>query len=230
MPTKVENNLRKLLKFDTNTLVRQEVETSLLVGIDEVGRGCLAGPVVAAAVIFPRLAPRSAAANALKSLNDSKLLTPEKRESISQTLREHCKFAIGQASVEEIDSINILQATFLAMRRAVEQLAPPENCLIIIDGNKSIPHCAYRQFPVIKGDSLSAAIAAASVIAKVHRDRMMSELARTYPAYKWDSNKGYGSKDHRNAIAEFGLTALHRKKFCEGLAELAPKQLTLANM
>jgi ribonuclease HII len=229
MPTKKAGKLPQLLNFDSAILEAKvnHVEP-VLVGIDEVGRGCLAGPVVAAAVIFPRLRLSSQIAESLMALDDSKKLSAEVREYLAEFLRSHCRFAIGEASVKEIDKINILQATFLAMRRALKELNPPEHSLIIVDGNKTIPRCNLQQSVVIKGDSQSASIAAASVIAKVHRDQLMRDLAIKHPQYLWENNKGYGSLDHRNAIAEFGLTRLHRKKFCDNLAELLPQQLSIA--
>jgi ribonuclease HII len=229
MPVKKTGKLPQLMKFDAAIL---EAETNhleaVLIGVDEVGRGCLAGPVIAAAVMFPCLPLSPMIAERLTALDDSKKLTPEVREDLAQLLRAHCRFAIGEASVKEIDKINILQATFLAMRRALKDLAPPEHSLIIVDGNKKIPRCDLQQSVVIKGDGQSASIAAASVIAKVHRDQLMRDLAIKHPQYRWESNKGYGSVEHRNAIAEFGLTRLHRKKFCDNLAELLPQQLSIA--
>ncbi len=228
MPVSAKTRLPQLLKFDRAMLAADDFSIeSVLIGIDEVGRGCLAGPVVAAAVILPRLRLNSKIARDLKSLDDSKKLSADTRETIAAVLRSHCRFAIGEASVKEIDEVNILQATFLAMRRALNELAPSGQSLVVVDGNKEIPLCSLRQSVVVKGDSQSAAIAGASVIAKVYRDQLMRDLALTHPEYKWESNKGYGSLEHRNAIAEFGLTRWHRKKFCENLAELIPKQLTL---
>lgn len=229
MTAKKRSILDQLLEFD-HEISRGGKKTkkrTVLVGVDEVGRGCLAGPVVAAAVIFPSVESGSETAAALALLNDSKKLKPENRELIAAVLRKHCRYAIAEASVKEIDRVNILQATFLAMRRALNELSPPEDCLVIVDGDKEIPRCTLPQSVVVKGDGLSASIAAASILAKVHRDGLMKTLAIKHPQYKWESNKGYGSLDHRNAIAEHGLTKMHRKKFCQNLAELLPTQLTI---
>jgi ribonuclease HII len=196
----------------------------VLIGTDEVGRGCLAGPVVAAAVLLPNFSPKSKLAKKLVQLDDSKKLQARSREELAEVLQANCRFAIGEASVEEIDQINILQASFLAMRRAIEQLSLPESSTILVDGNKKIGGINFRQVAVVGGDGISASIAAASVIAKVHRDNFMRKLHKDYPHYEWASNKGYGSKDHRNAINEYGLTEWHRKSFC---AKLMHEQLSI---
>ena len=224
MANKKKGRLSTLLDFDAAKLTELDGDQNrVLIGVDEVGRGCLAGPVVAAAVILPDIQLPSSLAEDLNKLNDSKKLSAAIREQLSSTLRANCRFAIGEASVKEIDKINILQATFLAMRRALKALAPAEACLVIVDGNKPIPRCNLRQITVINGDGQSASIAAASVIAKVYRDQLMQNLAHSHPEYRWQSNKGYGSLEHRNAIIEFGLTRWHRQKFCQNLTgELLP--------
>lgn len=187
---------------------------AVLIGTDEVGRGCLAGPVVAAAVQLPDLSSSSELAKLLVQLDDSKKLRAESREGLSEVLRANCRFAIGEASVEEIDRINILQASFLAMQRAIEQLQVARSSAILVDGNKKITGLTLRQICVVGGDGISASIAAASVIAKVYRDSLMCKLHEEYPHYQWCSNKGYGSKDHRDAMLEHGLTPWHRQSFC----------------
>lgn len=181
-------------------------EHELLVGIDEVGRGPLAGPVVAAAVILPPDAR-------LLGLKDSKQLSYAKKEELFQAIHEVALgIGIGIVDAERIDEINILQATFEAMRQAVSQLPQNATCLLV-DGNKEIPQLSYTQHAIIGGDNKSASIAAASVIAKVTRDHMMEEYAKIYPDYDWESNKGYGSAKHYEGIRAKGITPLHRKSF-----------------
>ncbi len=174
-------------------------------GVDEVGRGPWAGPVVAAAVI---LDPKNIPAG----LNDSKKLTAARRAVLFEAITASGTVAIGSASVAEIDRINILQATFLAMRRAVEGLAmPPEFALI--DGNKTPPGLPCAARTVVKGDARSLSIAAASIIAKVTRDKLMCDLSATYPGYGWETNMGYGTKAHQEGLAALGVTPHHRVSF-----------------
>lgn len=181
-------------------------EHEVLIGVDEVGRGPLAGPVVAAAVILPAHAK-------LLGLKDSKKLTYAKKEELYTQIQEQAlAIGIGIIDAECIDEINILQATFEAMRQALSQIQKSYAC-ILVDGNKEIPQIGCKQEAIIGGDNKSASIAAASVIAKVTRDRMMEEYAKMYPEYDWESNKGYGSQKHYEAIAKYGITPLHRKSF-----------------
>lgn len=194
-----------------------------MIGVDEVGRGCLAGPVVACAAILPDLSYKANALAELDDLNDSKMLKQSVREALDASLQRHSLFAIGVSTVEEIDEINILQASLLAMRRAIDGLMaahaaliePHEDLLVLIDGNKSLADlpARYRQTTVVKGDATSASIASASIIAKVYRDRLMARLSEDHPHYGWERNKGYGSKTHRDAIAVHGITQWHRKSF-----------------
>jgi ribonuclease HII len=178
----------------------------VVVGIDEVGRGPLAGPVVAAAVILPYNIQ-------LLGLKDSKKMTEVKREELySQIQGAALAIGIGIVDAEIIDQVNILNATFKAMHLALEQLNYPYD-LICVDGDKCIPHVDAVQHAIIAGDDKSACIAAASVIAKVTRDRMMKVYAKQYNGYDWESNKGYGSSKHYEAIKVFGITPLHRKSF-----------------
>lgn len=178
----------------------------ILVGIDEVGRGPLAGPVVAAAVILPYDCD-------LTGVKDSKKLSEEKREELFDKIQQQAlAIGVGIVPAEVIDEINILQATFLAMRKAVAELGQPID-IICVDGDKTIPQLDVVQHAVIKGDDKSAAIAAASIIAKVTRDRMMKAYAKEYPAYDWESNKGYGSAKHYEGIRMSGTTPLHRQSF-----------------
>nr|WP_302596196.1 ribonuclease HII [uncultured Cellulosilyticum sp.] len=182
----------------------------ILVGIDEVGRGPLAGPVVAAAVILPY-------ETRLIGLKDSKKLTEAKREALYDEIKKVALgIGIGIAEAPVIDEINILQATFKAMREALSQLDTPAQ-VILVDGDHIIPGVEITQHAVIGGDNKSASIAAASVIAKVTRDRMMVDYAKTYPNYDWESNKGYGSQRHYDGIREKGLTPLHRRSFLKNL-------------
>lgn len=178
---------------------------SLICGVDEAGRGPLAGPVYAAAVIFPRDA-------VIEGLNDSKKLTEKKREALFDVITERAlTYGIASASVEEIEKLNILNATFLAMNRAIDKLDPiPE--LALIDGNRSTG-IAMPSRCVVKGDSRCADIAAASILAKVSRDRYMLTLAEKYPQYHFEQHKGYGTKLHYEALREYGPSPEHRPSF-----------------
>ena len=186
-----------------------EIEDSLglhlICGVDEAGRGPLAGPVCAAAVILPEHLQ-------IPGLNDSKKLTDKKRRELFPIIQEQAvAWGIGLASETEIDEINILQATFLAMRRALEQLsARPE--IALIDGNRETDF-GLPVKTVVKGDSLSANIAAASVLAKVTRDNIMAEMANQYPEYGFEIHKGYGTKAHYEALRTYGPCPIHRKTF-----------------
>ena len=182
---------------------------TLLCGVDEAGRGPLAGPVCAAAVMLPR-------GHVIEGLNDSKKLTEKRREELYDVIRsESVSYGIAFASVEEIETLNILGATFLAMNRAIMQLSPaPE--LALIDGNRTkgieVPaRC------VVKGDSKCADIAAASVLAKVTRDRYMLEMAEKYPQYHFEQHKGYPTKLHYEALREYGPSPIHRMSFLKKL-------------
>lgn len=196
-------------------------------GVDEVGRGCLAGPVVAAAVILPKDFSHP-------FLNDSKQLSLEQRMAAAEYVREHAlTWAIAEASHEEIDQINILQASFLAMHRALEQVcqlhAAPE--LILVDGNRFRPYNFIPHLCVVKGDAEYAAIAAASVLAKVHRDALMEQLAGHHPHYGWETNVGYPTPHHRRALKQHGPTPHHRLTFLRKLfAESAAEAETAALM
>jgi ribonuclease HII len=175
-------------------------------GVDEAGRGCLAGPVVAAAVILPESVE-------LQGLNDSKKLTEIQRALLEPLIKEQAiAWAIGVADEREIDSINILQATFLAMHRAIQGLNTFP-ALLLIDGNRFLPYPALHHKTIIGGDGLYASIAAASVLAKTHRDKLMNEIHTEYPEYSWKQNKGYGTILHRAAILEHGTTQYHRLTF-----------------
>lgn len=189
-----------------------EIEDSLfeqgidvICGVDEAGRGPLAGPVYAAAVILPRDLE-------IPGLTDSKKLSDKKRRELFPIIQEQAvAFGIGVASEKEIDEINILQATFLAMKRALEKLSVRPD-LALIDGNRKTDFGVPAK-TVVKGDSLSASIAAASILAKVSRDDYMMELAQKYPQYGFDIHKGYGTKAHYQALREFGPSEVHRMTF-----------------
>jgi ribonuclease HII len=175
-------------------------------GIDEVGRGPLAGPVYAAAVILnPRKLP--------KGIDDSKAMSEAKRElAFGEIMTKALCVGVGMASVEEIDSLNILQATMLAMKRAVEALTI-RPVLAVVDGNRTPPGLPCPAQAVIKGDAKVLSIAAASIIAKVTRDRVMNELDAAFPGYLWAQNKGYGTADHMEALIRLGATPHHRTSF-----------------
>ena len=175
-------------------------------GCDEAGRGCLAGSVYAAAVIFPEGYEN-------EELNDSKQLTDRRRKMLREIIeRDAVAWAVGVVTPEEIDRINILNASILAMHRSLDQLqVRPE--AIIVDGNRFKP---YQQLPhttIVKGDGKYLSIAAASILAKTYRDDYMDKLAEEYPQYDWLSNKGYPTKKHREAIRQYGITPYHRKSF-----------------
>jgi ribonuclease HII len=175
----------------------------MICGVDEAGRGPLAGPVVAAAVILCE--------GGVEGLDDSKKLSAQRRGMLEGQIKARCQWAIGVADVEEIDSINILQATMLAMTRAVEALGC-EPGKILVDGNR-LPRWRYAAEAVVGGDALHPCISAASIIAKEHRDRLMRSYDLTWPGYGWASNKGYGSAAHMEALRRMGPTPLHRKSF-----------------
>ncbi|HEY4538614.1 MAG TPA: ribonuclease HII [Faecalibacter sp.] len=185
------------------------------VGCDEAGRGCLAGPVVAAAVILD-----SAFKNSI--INDSKKLSEKNRKELRQYIEENAlAWAVGIVSAQEIDEINILNASFLAMHRAIDQLQTPID-LIVVDGNR---FNKYQDIPhecIVKGDGKYMNIAAASILAKTYRDEIMEQLDLEFPEYQWKKNKAYPTKAHREAIAQYGTTPHHRLSF-----RLLPDQLSL---
>lgn len=184
-----------------------------VIGVDEVGRGCLAGPVVAAACILPRINARSKLERQLSGLNDSKAISAQVRARLSAVLREVAIFVVAEATVEEIDRFNIFQASYMAMQRALAEITALPSSVVLVDGNHAIPGIAHHQVPIVKGDGQSACIAAASIIAKVHRDAFMEKLADQYPEYGWKTNKGYASKEHLSAIDRIGPTKWHRRAF-----------------
>ncbi len=185
-------------------------------GTDEAGRGCLAGPVTAAAVILPKYFRKG-------MINDSKKLTPEKRMELRQVIEKKALcYSVHHIDIEEIDQINILNASILAMHHCIDKLEiVPE--FILVDGNR---FHNFRQIPhecMIEGDGKYLNIAAASILAKTHRDEFMMKIHEEYPMYNWKQNKGYGTVEHREAIKEYGITKYHRKSF-----KLLPEQLELS--
>ena len=187
---------QKTLNWDT---------AGLMAGVDEAGRGPLAGPVVAAAVILDELNP-------IVGLNDSKQLTAKRRERLFDEIRARALcFSIAEASVQEIDQLNILQATMLAMKRAVETLRLPPK-MVLVDGNR-LPTLTMRAEAIVKGDELVPAISAASILAKVHRDRLCQAMHERYPLYGFDQHKGYGTVQHMEALQMHGPADCHRMTF-----------------
>ena len=177
----------------------------MIAGVDEVGRGPLAGPVVTAAVILPEDYD-------LPGLTDSKKLTAKRREMLSKAIKQQAFcFAFGEASLVEIDQLNILHATMLAMQRAVAGLSV-EPTRVLVDGNRS-PDFGIASVAIVGGDGIEPCISAASVIAKVARDQLMSEYALQYPEYGWQNNSGYGTKQHLEALQKFGVSPHHRRSF-----------------
>lgn len=186
----------------------------LIAGIDEAGRGPLAGPVVAACVIFkPGLKMEDFEFSELRLINDSKKLSKKKREALFKAIKEEAReIGIGVCDHKTIDRINILQASFLAMKKAIGALKKkPE--FIMVDGKFLIPHCSYKQKAIIAGDKSVFSIAAASIIAKVARDRIMREMHEQYPDYGFDKHKGYGTKLHLARLKKYGPCEIHRRSF-----------------
>jgi ribonuclease HII len=179
----------------------------IICGVDEVGRGPLAGPVVAAAVVLPHGLPHAIS----RRINDSKKMTLKQREDVAAILHDIATVSIAEASVAEIDTINILQASMLAMQRAVSGLGVAID-MALIDGNRC-PKLPCAAVPIVKGDSKSLSIAAASIVAKVARDNMMMRLATEFPGYGWERNMGYGTAEHLAALQQQGLSPWHRCSF-----------------
>lgn len=193
----------ELVEFDSQIKLKNSV--SLICGVDEAGRGPLAGDVYAAAVVFPD-------GVVIDGINDSKKLSERKREELfSKIISKALAYSIATASVSEIEEINILNAAMLAMKRAVESLSvTPE--LVLVDGNKT-PDITPKALAVVKGDAKSQSIAAASILAKVARDRYMREIDKKYPQYQFSKHKGYGTKLHYEMIDKYGVADIHRMSF-----------------
>ncbi len=216
-----KNSLLKLLEFDN--YINSAYKNRILIGIDEVGRGALAGPVIACAFFWKVNLKKINKSNYKKlyKLNDSKQLNSKERNELCKYLKKYGNYSLGYASVQEIEKLNILNATFLAMKRAYEKLIfliEEESSFspyILIDGNKFNPYINCPQLPIVDGDAKSSVIAAASIIAKVYRDELMERVSKSkkYNCFGWNKNVGYGTVFHRNAIKENGLTPLHRKLF-----------------
>lgn len=181
-------------------------EDHIEAGCDEAGRGCFAGPVFAAAVILPKDFYHP-------TLNDSKQLSREQREELKPFIKAHAiAYAVAMVDNDEIDQINILRASFKAMHLALDKLRKRPS-LLLIDGNRFTPYKKVRHQCIIQGDGLYASIAAASILAKTHRDSYMRQLHKEFPHYNWKQNKGYGTEEHRNAIGAHGICKYHRKSF-----------------
>ncbi len=198
---KEQARLEKMLEFEKKYGDRY----TCICGIDEAGRGPFAGPVVAGAVVLP-------VGLKIQGLNDSKQVSPRRREELYQEIREKAvSFGVGVSSPARIDEINILQATYEAMCHAVEDLSVVPD--LLLNDAVTIPQLPIRQLGIVKGDGRSLSIAAASIVAKVTRDRMMEEYAQIYPEYGFERNKGYGSAEHREALKKYGPCAIHRRSF-----------------
>ena len=221
---KRESKLEALLAFD-ETFCHETAETQRrdyagILGVDEVGRGSIIGPVVAAAALFPTDLS-DAQKTALALLDDSKAahLNHEKRLNLAETLKSCCYWGIGEASKEEVETLNVAQASLLASHRAILHLGKQfpdcelKTYLVVVDGKLKIPGLPLGQRPCVKADSQSAAVAAASVLAKAYRDAMIILLAKDYPGYDWETNAGYPTPAHKRAIDTLGLTPLHRQTY-----------------
>ena len=213
-----QNNLLKLVEFDED--ISKAYKNYNLIGIDEVGRGALAGPVIACAFSWKIDLKdiQSSRYKKLYKLNDSKQLNSKERNELCKHLKEFGNFSVGSASVKEIEKLNILNATFLAMKRAYEELVSlirEKESYVLVDGNKFNPYINCPQLPIIGGDAKSSVIAGASIIAKVYRDELMGKISKSkkYKCFGWNKNVGYGTAFHRKAIKENGATPLHRKLF-----------------
>lgn len=187
-------------------MLKKYISELIIGGCDEAGRGCLAGPVVAACVIFPKKFNH-------ELINDSKSLSQSKREKVKEIIeKEAIDYAVGLVNETKIDSVNILNASFLAMHKAIDLLKiKPE--LLLIDGNRFNQYQSIKHKCIVKGDKKYVSIAAASILAKTYRDKIMKEIDEEFPDYKWKKNKGYPTKEHRNAIKKHGITKYHRKSF-----------------
>ena len=204
VPAKFSAKSRAFPTLTLETVLIQQVNGPVC-GVDEAGRGPLAGPVAAAAVVLnPHDLP--------EGLNDSKVLSAARRERLFDAIQARAEVSLAWASVEEIDRLNIREASLLAMRRAVEGLAIPPDAALI-DGNACPQGLPCRGVTLVKGDALSLSVAAASIIAKVARDRVMAELAQAFPGYGWEVNQGYPTAAHRAALLDLGVTPHHRRSF-----------------
>jgi ribonuclease HII len=232
------SRLQELLTFDQTLLETardtHHVPLTGVLGVDEVGRGSLIGPVIAAALVFPaRL--EADQIEALATLDDSKAahFNHAKRIVMAETLKSFCYWGIGEATQHEVETLNVSQASLLASHRAIDALqkqfsqCPLETHLVVIDGRMKIPGLKYLQTAEIKADSRSAAVAGASIIAKAYRDSLVIELAQTYPGYNWETNAGYPTPGHQAALEALGVTPLHRRTYKVVQAALEKQQTLL---
>ncbi len=194
----------KNVKREIKKVLKNLKKLKFIAGVDEVGRGCLAGPVVSAAVILKKNVM-------IKNLKDSKKLTFDQRVEVSKNIKENSFFSIGIASVKEIEKLNILQASLLSMKRAIRSLSKKPD-LILVDGIFA-PQVSIKCKTIIKGDEKIKCISAASILAKVYRDKIMIEMSKKYKNYSWNKNFGYGTKQHILGLKKYGLTTMHRKNF-----------------
>ena len=214
------SKIHELFEFDKTN----RKDSDYIIGTDEAGRGPGAGPVFAAAVCFVSDIDDEICEK-LSVLNDSKQLTEKKREELFENIKEleksgKCVCSVQEGSVSQIDKINILNTSLDCMKRSCESVAGKidmQKAKVLVDGNRLIKNFSIPQTTIVKGDSKSAAIAAASILAKVSRDRLMEKLAKEYPQYHWERNKGYLSAEHIEAIKTYGATKLHRKKFLRNI-------------
>ncbi|MDO4793627.1 MAG: ribonuclease HII [Filifactor alocis] len=203
---KREEGLKRILGMKRREEELKAQGHLFVAGIDEAGRGPLAGPVVAACVVMRE-------DSLIIEVDDSKKIKEDVRENLfDRVIADSISFGIGVAGNEEIDEINILQATFLAMKRAMQYLDPPADYLLI-DGNQTLPEMTIRQEAIVQGDSSCYSIACASILAKVYRDRLMREYDRIYPEFQFAKNKGYGTAEHYEALKKWGFTPIHRRTF-----------------
>lgn len=204
-----KSKINSLIKFDSTFYPK------FIIGLDEAGRGPGAGDVFACAVHFPEMTKKLK--KDLSTLDDSKKLPAKIREELAEIIKQNSIYCLASSSIEEIETINILQASLLAMKRAslgvLKQIKTEVSPILLIDGNKTIKNYEIEQKFVIKGDSLSLSIAAASIIAKVERDKYMVGLSQKHPEYCWQNNKGYLTPKHLEAIDKYGITPYHRKSF-----------------
>tara|TARA_B110001454_G_scaffold219203_1_gene252180 strand:+ start:108096 stop:108734 length:639 start_codon:yes stop_codon:yes gene_type:complete len=203
--------LKKLDALQASKLAWMELPYDYIIGVDEVGRGCLAGPVVAGSVVFTKEKTSS-----WSTFKDSKTLSEIKRNELSLKIQNEYVHALGWCDQSEIDEINILKASLLAMRRSIEKLNLPASAskLVLVDGNQFIGDLpGYDQMAVIKGDLWIQLISAASIVAKVHRDTLMKDFENQFPGFGFSDHKGYPTQGHKDAIAALGVTSIHRKSF-----------------
>ena len=216
MILKQKSKIQSLFDFDEDN----KKDCEYIIGTDEAGRGPGAGPVFAAAVCFTEI--NEDLKEALSILNDSKQLSEKHREELFDVIKQNCIYSIQEGSVQEIERNNILNTSLNCMKLSCEKVVQQLNnskTITLVDGNKLIKNYTNKQITVIKGDSKSAAIAAASILAKVSRDRFMLELSKEFPQYDWENNKGYLTAKHVEAIKKFGATKWHRTKFLRNILQ-----------